>query len=293
MEAKLNLAGGQREITVEAATPKDLFEEMAMAYEVFNETACGLCGSTNIRPSHRSVDKYHYYEYQCQDCHAKLAMSQSSDQPGRIFPNRKLLPNGKPSLKEGQYGPHRGWTKYRGGNQQDEEPPATVPKHNPPPQRPQQTPPRTEADHEAAKENLRKVLRSCGTKTVDEANAILGMAMNDMVFEFDRHVRSKGVADTCTALVLELAKKFPKHLNRIAKVWQAGVRGGMEPSNHTHLFALVQFVTNDLNARLENVVEDDLWKEFYDSLTAKAFEYDDTLMRNVDLWKKKEVEALR
>lgn len=292
MEAKLNLAGGQREITVEAATPKDLFEEMAMAYEVFNETACGLCGSTNIRPSHRSVDKYHYYEYQCQDCHAKLAMSQSSDQPGRIFPNRKLLLNGKPSLKDGKTGPHQGWTKYRGDNQQDEEPPANVPRHNPPPQRPQQQP-LTEADHHAAIATLKKVLHSCGAQNIDEANAILQMALGDTVMELNRHVRSKGIAETGTRLVLELAKKFPKHLNRIGKVWQAGVRGGMEPSNHAHLSDLCKFVTNDLNARLDQVVEDDLWKEFYDSLTAKAFEYDDTLMRNVDLWKKKEVEHLR
>lgn len=133
MEAQIKLAGGGRIIQVEGETQKDLFEQMAAAYEVFNETTCGLCGSTNIRPVHRVADKYHFYEYACQEpgCWARLTFGQPSDNSGGLFPVRKLLPNGKPSWKDGQEGPHRGWTKYRGDNQ-TEEPQSRVPNSLPP-----------------------------------------------------------------------------------------------------------------------------------------------------------------
>jgi hypothetical protein len=130
MQATIRLAGGNRLIQVEGETQKDLFEGMAMAYEVFDETCCGLCGSTNIRPVVRIVDKFRFYEYSCQEpgCWGKLTFGQSQDIEGGLFPKRKLLENGKPH-KDGEYGPHKGWTKYRGDNHQDE-PPATVPKAN-------------------------------------------------------------------------------------------------------------------------------------------------------------------
>jgi hypothetical protein len=116
MEATIHLAGGNRQIKVEADTAKDLFENMAMVYEVFNETCCGLCGSTNIRPVHRVADKYHFYEYHCQEpgCWARLSLGQLHDNNGALFPVRKLMGNGKPSFKHGQYGPHNGWTKFKG-----------------------------------------------------------------------------------------------------------------------------------------------------------------------------------
>lgn len=122
MQATIKLAGGARLIQVEGETQADLFEQMAQAYEVFGETCCGLCGTTNIRPVLRVVDKYRFYEYQCEEqgCRAKLTFGQSQDVKGALFPKRKLLDNGKPDLKEGHYGEHRGWTRYRGDNQQDE-----------------------------------------------------------------------------------------------------------------------------------------------------------------------------
>lgn len=108
-------------IEIEGATPKDLFENFAMACEVFNETNCGLCGSANIRPVHRVVDKYHFYEYQCQEngCFAKLSLGQNNGNEGTLFPNRKLTKEGKPSFKKGEHGPHKGWTKYRGDTKED------------------------------------------------------------------------------------------------------------------------------------------------------------------------------
>lgn len=123
MEATVKLAGDERIVKVSGDTPKDLFSEMAMAYEVFGETNCGLCHSTNIRPKHRQVEKYHYYEYECQDCRAKLQMGQLQDNSGGLFPVRKLMPNGKPHFRDGDYGEHEGWTRYRGdGDQQQQAP---------------------------------------------------------------------------------------------------------------------------------------------------------------------------
>jgi hypothetical protein len=121
MQATIKLADGQRLVTVNGETQKDLFESMATAYEVFGETQCGLCGSTNIRPVVRIVDKFRFYEYSCQEpgCWAKLTFGQAQE-GGGLFPKRKLLDNGKPD-KDGEFGPHKGWTKYRGDNQ--DEPP--------------------------------------------------------------------------------------------------------------------------------------------------------------------------
>jgi hypothetical protein len=129
MKATIRLAGGNRMVEVDGESQKDLFESMAMAYEVFGETQCGLCGSTNIRPVVRIVDKFRFYEYSCQEpgCWAKLTFGQAQE-GGGLFPKRKLLDNGKPD-KDGEFGPHKGWTKYRGDNQ-DQEPSRGVPQSN-------------------------------------------------------------------------------------------------------------------------------------------------------------------
>jgi hypothetical protein len=159
MQATIKLADGQRLVTVEGETQKDLFEQMAMAYEVFNETHCGICGSTNIRPVHRVADKFHFYEYQCQEesCRAKMSFGQSSENPGSMFPIRQLLPNGKPSWKDGSYGPHKGWTKYRGDNQ--EEPSRGVPQSSLPP--------------ESAYQSLRNKLGDIGAIENDMKDAVV------------------------------------------------------------------------------------------------------------------------
>jgi hypothetical protein len=116
IEIQLRLGGGARVVKVSGESPKDAFEQVAMAYEVFNETGCGLCGSTNIRPVHRVADRFHFYEYHCNEpgCRARLSLGQINDSTGSLFPVRKLLPNGKPSFQRGEPGPHNGWTKFKG-----------------------------------------------------------------------------------------------------------------------------------------------------------------------------------
>ena len=137
-------------IEVEAAKQKDLVKAVASATEVFGEKRCGLCGSTDIRLAWRTATKvagkkmetYEFPEWQCQAlieqggkkvrCGAKLSLGTVNDDTGTLFPQRKLILDNRPSdqgrspSKEerengitGSYGPHNGWTRYRGPQNED------------------------------------------------------------------------------------------------------------------------------------------------------------------------------
>ena len=75
-------------------------------------------------PKTRSVEKnkkvYEYFEMSCTNskCRARLSYGQRQD-GGGIFPVRKLDTNGKPDRETGAYGPHNGWSKYRGENKDE------------------------------------------------------------------------------------------------------------------------------------------------------------------------------
>lgn len=100
-------------VEVEGASQKEAFREAAAAAEVFGEKECGLCKSTNIRPVHRVVKPHEYFEYRCNDCGARLSLGQSTDTK-TLFPNRKLMPDGKPNFKKGKLGDHNGWSHFKG-----------------------------------------------------------------------------------------------------------------------------------------------------------------------------------
>lgn len=115
-------------LEIEAPKQKDLFKAMASAHEVFGEKACGCCKGTDIVPVWRTVtvvkgkktETYEFPEYHCrsQGCFARLSLGTMNDDSGVLFPKRRLLPNGKPPGKDegdkATYGPHNGWTKYKG-----------------------------------------------------------------------------------------------------------------------------------------------------------------------------------
>lgn len=96
-----------------ASGAKELFTELAEIHEVFGEHKCGLCGSTDVCQAHRVVDGNDFYEYKCRKCGSRLSMGQTK-KDGKLFPIRQLTPEGKPSRKNGTYGPHNGWTKFTG-----------------------------------------------------------------------------------------------------------------------------------------------------------------------------------
>lgn len=113
-------------ISVQAESQKELAREVASVVEVFDERACGLCKGDDIvmtwrqasRVEGKTVETFDYSEWQCRKCGARLTLGNINDKSGRLFPNRKLLPNGKPVGKgeraQGSYGSHRGWTKFKG-----------------------------------------------------------------------------------------------------------------------------------------------------------------------------------
>lgn len=104
---------------VEAETQIGLFEEWAAFAEVFGEKQCGLCGSTDIGPSVRTVSKdkkdYVYHEMACRNpqCRARLSYGQHME-GDTLFPKRRLDASGRPDMATGEYGEHRGWTTFKG-----------------------------------------------------------------------------------------------------------------------------------------------------------------------------------
>jgi hypothetical protein len=107
-------------VEAQGATQKEVYNQLAMSAEVFGERECGLCKCKDIAFTKRNVDSNDYFEMTCLNyqCGARLSMGQSKQRPGELFPIRKLITSGpekgKPSRKKGDYGDHRGWTKYRG-----------------------------------------------------------------------------------------------------------------------------------------------------------------------------------
>ena len=90
---------------VEGEGQKEIFKEIASIQEIFGETACGMCGSENIKFVVRVVEDNEYYELRCMDCGATLAFGQHK-QGGTLFPKRKD--------EKGEYMPNRGWYKWQG-----------------------------------------------------------------------------------------------------------------------------------------------------------------------------------
>lgn len=84
---------------------KEIFRELAAIQEIFGETKCGMCGSTNLRFVSRIVDDNEYFELRCRDCGAVLAFGQHK-KGGTLFPKRKD--------KEGNRLPNNGWHKWDG-----------------------------------------------------------------------------------------------------------------------------------------------------------------------------------
>lgn len=112
---KANIPTSVGTFQIEGTTQAELFRGIATVQGLVPDRVCGLCGSENIRYSVRDVDDNSYYEVGCMKCGAALKFGQNKSPKGGLFIHRKLDSNGKPDFKNGTYGEHRGWTKYRGG----------------------------------------------------------------------------------------------------------------------------------------------------------------------------------
>lgn len=96
-------ANDKLQFELEASGQKEIFKELALIQEIFSETKCGMCGSTNLKFIVRSVEGNDYYELRCADCGAILSFGQHK-KGGTLFPKRKDDNN--------NYIPHNGWHKW-------------------------------------------------------------------------------------------------------------------------------------------------------------------------------------
>jgi ribosomal protein S27E len=112
MKVNYTTADGRMTVEIDADQPKKVFADIGMFQEVFENTACGACGHTDVRFSTREVDGNTYYELRCAKCGAKLAFGSHNNDKGTLFPKRRAGKDDQSQLEEGTYLPHDGWMKW-------------------------------------------------------------------------------------------------------------------------------------------------------------------------------------
>jgi hypothetical protein len=103
---------GKLTLEAEVANSVEAFETMAEFTEVFDETCCGACASTNIRFDVRRPQTYVYYNLVCRDCGCRLDVSQHKNTK-TLFISRKD--------DAGNPLPHDGWYKYQPEGERNQE----------------------------------------------------------------------------------------------------------------------------------------------------------------------------
>jgi hypothetical protein len=100
-------SGSRLTFESEVPNPKEAVDWIATMQELFEESACGMCGKSNICFDVREYDGNRYYKMRCRDCYATLDFGQKRDGEG-LFIKRKDAEN--------NYLPNNGWYKYQGGS---------------------------------------------------------------------------------------------------------------------------------------------------------------------------------
>lgn len=245
LEATIRLADSERLIKVSGETAKDLFAEIAMAYELFNESECGLCHSKNIHPAHRVADKFHFYEYHCRDCKARLSLGQQDG--GALFPVRKLLPNGKPSWKDGDYGEHKGWTHYKGEDTPAGPVASTSNKAKP---GPQASPFVMELSRFVS-----QVKKQTGAEEHRDVDKVLAFSLRRPLFQVEaihNEQQLKEVIDAYTPL----QDRFREGMLRAAVLWDFLCAGGLDPKDGQSASVVCQWISSDLANNFTKTVAD-------------------------------------
>lgn len=111
MKLTYTTKNGRISVEVEGESQKDLFLELSRFQEVFEETACGKCGSDDLRFVVRTVEDNQYYELRCMKCGARLAFGVHK-KGGGLFPKRKD--------NDGKWLPDNGWVKWNPKTEQSE-----------------------------------------------------------------------------------------------------------------------------------------------------------------------------
>ncbi len=106
MDVQYTTKSKRLNVTINAESAKDAFKKLAEFQEIFDESACGMCGKDDLQFIVRTVDGNDYYELKCKDCFAKLAFGQHKA-GGSLFPKRKLA--------DGSFDKeHKGWHRWNG-----------------------------------------------------------------------------------------------------------------------------------------------------------------------------------
>jgi len=91
------------EFEIEGEGQKQIFKELATVQEIFGESCCGACKSSDLRFVVRNVEDNDYYELRCNKCGSVLSYGQHK-KGGTLFPKRKDENN--------NWLDNRGWYKY-------------------------------------------------------------------------------------------------------------------------------------------------------------------------------------
>lgn len=112
-------------IHIEAASDEELWDGIVETQRLFGPHVCQRCKGRNIRMVTRQVTTGRktntFREFQCRnkDCGAYLKISQKEGTK-ELFPCRKVLANGQPNARDGEYDSEfLGWSKYRGEDREE------------------------------------------------------------------------------------------------------------------------------------------------------------------------------
>lgn len=111
MKVNYTNKSGRLSVELTGDTQREVFEQLASFQEVFDQSVCGKCGSTDISYRVRNVEDNLYYEVVCNECGARLSFG-SMKKGGGLFPKRK---DG-----DGNWLPDRGWVKWNAKTGQNE-----------------------------------------------------------------------------------------------------------------------------------------------------------------------------
>jgi ribosomal protein L40E len=109
---KVTKKAGSYTIECEGKDAKECFVNMAGALDVFGESNCGACGSTDLREQVRENGGHTFYEKRCMECGATLSYGQRKSD-GSMYPRRKD--------RDGNWMENRGWSLYKPQSQQSRE----------------------------------------------------------------------------------------------------------------------------------------------------------------------------
>ncbi len=126
MKAIFEAYGGLK-FEVEADSLREVLTEINEIETAVSHEKCGKCGSDNVFPNYRQVDKFEYFELKChgfvtgtdgksKPCGAVLQLGVNQNKKKTLYKKRMATNEGGESLKDedgkGKYLPDRGWVRY-------------------------------------------------------------------------------------------------------------------------------------------------------------------------------------